>query len=94
MKNLLSTLLVTFGLGMATAQTTTPRAATPAPANTTKAVIKKTEQQAKTGEAKMAKTAAKAEVQMKKDGTPDKRYKANKMLKKDGTPDKRYKANK
>jgi hypothetical protein len=32
-------------------------------------------------------TAAK----MKKDGTPDKRYKENKHLKKDGTPDKRYK---
>jgi hypothetical protein len=28
---------------------------------------------------------------MKKDGTPDKRYKENKHLKKDGTPDKRYK---
>ena len=36
---------------------------------------------------------------VKKDGTPDKRYKANKKapvgpVKKDGTPDKRYKANK
>jgi len=35
---------------------------------------------------------------LKKDGTPDKRFKANKTpkgpLKKDGTPDKRYKANK
>jgi hypothetical protein len=31
---------------------------------------------------------------MKKDGTPDKRYKANQNLKKDGTPDKRYKENK
>ncbi|MBB6131642.1 hypothetical protein [Mucilaginibacter lappiensis] len=31
--------------------------------------------------------------QTKKDGTTDKRYKANKVkLKKDGTPDKRYKA--
>lgn len=31
---------------------------------------------------------------VKKDGTPDKRYKANKKLKKDGTPDKRYNVNK
>lgn len=32
---------------------------------------------------------------LKKDGTPDKRYKENKVhLKKDGTPDKRYKENK
>jgi hypothetical protein len=31
---------------------------------------------------------------MKKDGTPDKRYKENKNLKKDGTPDKRFKENK
>jgi hypothetical protein len=30
---------------------------------------------------------------LKKDGTPDKRYKANQTLKKDGTPDKRYKEN-
>jgi hypothetical protein len=38
-------------------------------------------------------------VPLKKDGTPDKRYKKSKTevtgpLKKDGTPDKRYKANK
>lgn len=32
-------------------------------------------------------------VTLKKDGTPDKRYKTNKKLKKDGTPDKRYKEN-
>lgn len=31
---------------------------------------------------------------VKKDGTPDKRYKENKHVKKDGTPDKRYKENK
>ena len=36
----------------------------------------------------------KTEAKLKKDGTPDKRYKENKHLKKDGTPDKRYKANK
>ena len=33
-------------------------------------------------------------VKMKKDGTPDKRYKSKQVLKKDGTPDKRFKANK
>lgn len=31
---------------------------------------------------------------LKKDGTPDKRYKSNKTLKMDGTPDKRFKENK
>jgi hypothetical protein len=31
---------------------------------------------------------------LKKDGTPDKRYKENKHLKKDGTADKRFKENK
>lgn len=41
-----------------------------------------------------------AKAPMKKDGTPDKRFKENKEskpkgpLKKDGTPDKRYKENK
>ncbi len=34
------------------------------------------------------------EQHLKKDGTPDKRYKENKKLKKDGTPDRRYKENK
>jgi hypothetical protein len=59
----------------------------------------------KGGDAKKTETAAPAEGQkLKKDGTPDKRYKENKEkkeeaapagpLKKDGTPDKRYKANK
>ncbi|RYE33177.1 MAG: hypothetical protein EOP42_08585 [Sphingobacteriaceae bacterium] len=45
---------------------------------------------------------SKSSVGVKKDGTPDKRYKMNKAekttttapMKKDGTPDKRYKANK
>lgn len=87
MKNLLTTLLLTFGIGMATAQ------ATPA-ATATKKQVTKTEKKAKTVEAKAAKVANTPDVKMKKDGTPDKRYKANKTLKKDGTPDKRYKANK
>lgn len=37
---------------------------------------------------------AKTAVVMKKDGTPDKRYKSSTQLKKDGTPDMRYKQNK
>jgi len=86
MKNLLATLLLTFGLGAASAQTTPAAKAT------------KTEVKAKTSktsvEAKAAKVANTPDVKLKKDGTPDKRYKAAKTLKKDGTPDKRYKANK
>jgi hypothetical protein len=39
------------------------------------------------------KKTTKTEVVLKKDGTPDKRYKSSKTLKKDGTPDMRYKAN-
>jgi hypothetical protein len=31
---------------------------------------------------------------LKKDGTPDKRFKASQKLKKDGTPDRRFKSNK
>lgn len=38
--------------------------------------------------------AQQAKPGMKKDGTPDKRYKQNQKLKKDGTPDKRFKQNK
>ncbi len=53
--------------------------------------------EAKAAEAKVREEKAKkeeeAKVVLKKDGTPDKRYKNNKnvVLKKDGTPDKRYK---
>lgn len=70
-----------LGLGLATAQQTTPATRTMAH-QATKTV--------KAPEAKATKPAAK----LKKDGTPDKRYKENKKLKKDGTPDKRYKENK
>lgn len=45
-------------------------------------------------EVKAAGTNAETKGPVKKDGTPDKRYKANKKLKKDGTPDKRYNVNK
>ncbi|MBB6371621.1 hypothetical protein [Chryseobacterium shigense] len=81
MKKLLTAMSLALGLGFATAQQTAP-ASTAASHQTTKTV--------KAPEAKTAKPAAK----MKKDGTPDKRYKENKHLKKDGTPDKRYKASK
>ncbi|CAA7197044.1 hypothetical protein [Chryseobacterium potabilaquae] len=81
MKKLLTAMSLVLGLGLATAQQTVPATSTNTQP-TTKAV--------KTSESKTAKPAAK----MKKDGTPDKRYKDNKKLKKDGTPDKRYKENK
>ena len=71
-----------LGLGFATAQQTAP--ATPAAPH---------QMTTKTVKAPAVKTATPA-AKMKKDGTPDKRYKENKHLKKDGTPDKRYKANK
>jgi hypothetical protein len=73
-----------------TATTATPAKATTAttPAKTTTATTP-------------AKTASTTAGPLKKDGTPDMRYKANKdagkpagPLKKDGTPDMRYKANK
>lgn len=38
--------------------------------------------------------AAASDAHLKKDGTVDKRFKANKHLKKDGTPDKRFKEHK
>lgn len=90
MKKLLTAMSLILGLGLASAQQTAP------------ATASKTTQQApktmKAPEAKMEKPASTSTstggMKMKKDGTPDKRYKENKNLKKDGTPDKRYKANK
>ncbi|GAB0155106.1 hypothetical protein CHRYSEOSP005_03660 [Chryseobacterium sp. Alg-005] len=80
MKKFLSAMSLMLGLGLATAQQTTPSTAT-------------AHQAAKTVKAPEAKTSKPA-AKLKKDGTPDKRYKENKKLKKDGTPDKRYKENK
>ncbi len=41
-----------------------------------------------------APSATATTAHLKKDGTPDKRYKQHKHMKKDGTPDKRFKENK
>lgn len=79
MKKLLSVLSVVLLLGFTTAQKANPK---------TETATSKTEKN------KTVATAKKEGVKLKKDGTPDKRYKANKSLKKDGTPDKRYKENK
>ena len=69
-----------FGLIFASAQTT-------APANPKKAVEVKKVAKEKTA------AATASGVKLKKDGTPDKRYKTAQHLKKDGTPDKRFKEN-
>ncbi|WP_434980347.1 hypothetical protein [Daejeonia sp. YH14] len=89
MKKLLAALSLISGLGLATAQQATPvkkveakEAQIPAAAKTAKKTSKTTA------------AATSTTVKLKKDGTPDKRYKTSKHLKKDGTPDKRYKANK
>ena len=66
------------------------------------ATFAQTPAQRSTGTAPATTQTSKSAVGMKKDGTPDKRYKMNKAatpaaagpMKKDGTPDKRYKANK
>lgn len=85
MKKLLTALPILLGLSFATAQQARP-------ATTTQQTVKvsKTTQRAN-GKTATTKTTTKQTVQLKKDGTPDKRYKANKHLKKDGTVDKRYK---
>lgn len=75
------------------------KVAAPAPVAVTKTPVVKTETKAiaVTKTAPVAKTNA--AVPLKKDGTPDKRFKSNTStaagpLKKDGTADMRYKANK
>lgn len=56
----------------------------------TKKTVKKTEKSLALGKKEVK---IKEKVVMKKDGTPDKRYKQTTkvVMKKDGTPDKRYK---
>lgn len=92
MKKLLSALSVVLGLGLANAQQVTPAktAATVAPAKASEMqTAKKVVAVKSTVATKPA--ATNSAVKLKKDGTPDKRYKANQHLKKDGTPDKRFK---
>lgn len=86
MKKILTTLSFVLGLGLATAQQTAEKQTT-LPPSPPKEVVKKTTKPA----AKTKTTVTRTEVKMKKDGTPDKRYKANQYLKKDGTRDKRFK---
>jgi hypothetical protein len=81
MKKLFTALSVILALGFASAQQTAP--------STAKTQTMKPKTMSKTEIA--AKPVAPAGVKMKKDGTPDKRYKNAQHLKKDGTPDKRYK---
>lgn len=85
MKKLLTALSCALMFGIAGAQQTPAKSAPAAPAA-------KTAKTAKPMSAPIAKPAPPAAVKMKKDGTPDRRYKANQHLKKDGTPDKRYKS--
>lgn len=85
MKKILTAMSIILGLGFASAQQVAPATKTAVKTTTTKAV-----KPVKAVETKAAKPAQK----LKKDGTPDKRYKENQKLKKDGTPDKRYKVNK
>jgi len=102
MKKLLTAMSIALGLGLATAQTAhaTPSQKVTPPSKVTKtseaakpATTAKVEPVKKT-EKKVAPAPVVQEQKLKKDGTPDKRYKENKKLKKDGTPDKRYKENK
>lgn len=99
MKKLLSLIAIAvFGVGSVFAQTVAT-----APVKTTtkkvvvetkkdgKAAVKKTEVTTK----KVAENTKSHAVKLKKDGTPDKRYKkSGTHLKKDGTADMRYKENK
>ena len=75
-----------------------PAAATQAAVNTKQTAVKTTNAATATTASKATATKAavttNSNVVLKKDGTPDKRYKEAQQLKKDGTPDMRYKKNK
>ena len=84
MKKLFTALSVVLGLGLASAQQVATTKPSVPPAKGQKM------QTAKNAKASNPTTPTSG-IKLKKDGTPDKRYKTNKGLKKDGTPDKRYK---
>ena len=82
MKNLVTLLFLVFSFTLGTAQSK---------ASHSQRVKKETK---KKHHSKQKNTYSHSSLKLKKDGTPDRRYKVNKKLKKDGTPDKRYKENK
>lgn len=85
MKNLISAMAIMLGLGFSAAQQARP-ATSARPAQT------QYDQKTKTVSAKpVTPKPAAPGMKLKKDGTPDKRYKQNQHLKKDGTIDKRFK---
>lgn len=99
MKNYLTALLLMIGFGTATAQqthpTTTKQTTKVVKVETHKKPMPATAQKGKKVQTVSANSnVAHTAVKTKKDGTPDRRYKANQHLKKDGTPDRRYKASK
>ena len=82
MKNLVTLLLLVFSFSLGTAQNKAPQ---------NQGVKRETK---KKHHSKQKSSTTYSSQKLKKDGTPDRRYKTNKKLKKDGTPDKRYKENK
>ena len=82
MKNLVTLLLLMFSFTLGTAQHKTSHS---------QGVKKETK---KKHHSKQKNPYSHSSQKLKKDGTPDTRYKANKKMKKDGTPDRRYKENK
>lgn len=98
MKKLITAMSLLIGLGLANAQQAQPAKSTSQPVKAVKVNQHKKEMPAKAEADKKVKTVSvnseNSGVKLKKDGTPDKRYKKAKHLKKDGTQDKRYKENK
>lgn len=92
MKKIITAMSLAMGLMFASAQSATPLATQKAIPVKKSAEIKKTEAKKSVKEIPTI-TPTITGVKLKKDGTPDKRYKEAKHLKKDGTPDKRYKEN-
>lgn len=85
LKKIITVLVLSLGLSLATGQSTKPISKVGKAPSATKI----------TDQPKADATlSTSTSVKLKKDGTPDKRYKENQRLKKDGTPDKRYKDNK
>jgi hypothetical protein len=85
MKNLFLSVLAVLGFALSVS----------AQEGATKTKTKKTEKVTSANGKTAVKEKTETKTVLKKDGTPDKRYKVNQekkvVLKKDGTPDKRYK---
>lgn len=97
MKKIITAMSLMLGLSFSYAQQASTASSNPSVTKNVKTTEQKVVTKKQVADAKVKDSDVKSSstnVKLKKDGTPDRRFKQSKKLKKDGTPDMRFKTNK